>query len=299
MSSNWRSLKKSINISGLKMSYVEMGVGRPIIFQHGNPTSSYLWRKIIPKISQLGRCIAIDLVGMGDSDKISEINSSSYTFKNHKHYWREALKSLGVKKNIIFVLHDWGSVLGFDYFADRPDAVDGICHMEAIYDRMEWGDWPESSRKIFQGLRGDGGEEMILKKNIFVEKILPASILKRVTKEDMDEYRRPFIDEGTARLPTLVWPRQLPIDNEPRDVCKVVERYSNVLRQNDVPKLFINADPGVIVTSRIKEFVRSWPNQREVIVEGLHFIQEDSPAEISNAVFDWIQGVSSKKIEDE
>ena len=268
-----------------------MGVGRPIIFQHGNPTSSYLWRKIVPKISHLGRCIAIDLVGMGDSDKISQVNSSSYTLKDHKYYWRETLRALGVKKNIIFVLHDWGSALGFDYFADYPDSVDGICHMEAIYDRMEWDDWPESSRKIFQGLRGDSGEEMILKKNVFVEKILPASILRQLTEAEMDEYRRPFINDGTARLPTLVWPRQLPIDNEPLDVCEVVEHYSQVLGKNDVPKLFINADPGVIVTSRIKEVVRSWPNQTEVTVKGLHFIQEDSPDEISSALSDWLQRI--------
>lgn len=291
MPSNWRSLKKSVNVNGLKISYVEMGIGRPIIFQHGNPTSSYLWRKIVPKISQLGRCIAIDLVGMGDSDKISQVNSSSYTLKDHKYYWRETLRALGVKKNIIFVLHDWGSALGFDYFAEYPDSVDGICHMEAIYDRMAWDDWPESSRKIFQGLRGDSGEEMILKKNVFVEKILPASILRQLTEAEMDEYRRPFINDGTARLPTLVWPRQLPIDNEPLDVCEVVEHYSQVLGKNDVPKLFINADPGVIVTSRIKEVVRSWPNQTEVTVKGLHFIQEDSPDEIASALSDWLQRI--------
>ncbi|MEC8148360.1 MAG: haloalkane dehalogenase [Pseudomonadota bacterium] len=291
MSSNWRSLKKSVNINGLKISYVEMGIGRPIIFQHGNPTSSYLWRKIIPKMSHLGRCIAIDLVGMGDSDKISETDSFSYNFSSHKHYWREALKVLGVKSNIIFVLHDWGSALGFDYFADYPDAVDGICHMEAIYRPINWSEWPESSRKIFQGLRGDGGEEMILKKNIFVEKILPASIMRQLTDAEMDEYRRPFTKEGTARLPTLIWPRQLPIENEPSDVCEIVERYSEVLRKNEVSKLFINADPGVIVTGPIREFVRSWPNQREVTVKGLHFVQEDSPEEISIALSDWVQAI--------
>ena len=296
MSSNWRSLKKSVNVNGLKISYVEMGIGRPIIFQHGNPTSSYLWRKIIPKISHLGRCIAIDLVGMGDSDKISEADSFSYTFKSHKHYWREALKVLGVKSNIIFVLHDWGSALGFDYFADYPDAVDGICHMESIYRLMDWSEWPESSRKIFQGLRGDGGEEMILKKNIFVEKILPASIMRKLTDVEMDEYRRPFADEGTARLPTLIWPRQLPIENEPRDVCEIVQRYSEVLRKNEVSKLFINADPGVIVTGPIREFVQSWPNQREVTVKGLHFVQEDSPEEISSALSDWVQGIPIFKV---
>ena len=273
-----------------------MGIGRPIIFQHGNPTSSYLWRKIIPKISHLGRCIAIDLVGMGDSDKISEADSFSYTFKSHKHYWREALKVLGVKSNIIFVLHDWGSALGFDYFADYPDAVDGICHMESIYRLMDWSEWPESSRKIFQGLRGDGGEEMILKKNIFVEKILPASIMRQLTDVEMDEYRRPFADEGTARLPTLIWPRQLPIENEPRDVCEIVERYSEVLRKNEVSKLFINADPGVIVTGPIREFVQSWPNQREVTVKGLHFVQEDSPEEISSALSDWVKGIPISKV---
>ena len=189
------------------------------------------------------------------------------------------------------MLHDWGSALGFDYFAEYPDSVDGICHMEAIYNQMEWDDWPESSRKIFQGLRGDSGEEMILKKNVFVERILPASILRQLTEAEMDEYRRPFIDDEMARLPTLVWPRQLPIDNEPLDVCEVVERYSQVLGKNDVPKLFINADPGVIVTSRIKEVVRRWPNQTEVTVKGLHFIQEDSPDEISSAISDWLQGI--------
>lgn len=289
--SDWSNLKRTIEIQGLKMSFVEMGAGEPIVFQHGNPTSSYLWRKIIPKLSQWGRCIAIDLVGMGDSEKIPDANLSSYFFENHKKYWREALNALEINKNIIFILHDWGSALGFDYFADHQDKVDGICHMEAIYDCMSWSDWPVESRKIFQSLRSDSGEEMVLNKNVFVEKILPASIFRDLTAEEMDEYRNPFIEKGLDRLPTLAWPRQLPIGGEPNDVCEIVSRYNKVLSTSAVSKLFINADPGVIVTEDIKEKIRRWHNQTEATVKGLHFIQEDSPDEIASAISSWLKTI--------
>ncbi|MDJ0957392.1 MAG: haloalkane dehalogenase [Arenicellales bacterium] len=280
--------KKKVDVLGKQMAYVEMGEGDPIVFQHGNPTSSYLWRSIMPHVKDLGRCIALDLIGMGDSDKLENPGPERYTFVEHSEYFDAALEVLGITSSVVFVLHDWGSALGF-YWANRHrDALKGICYMEGIVRPVTWEEWPEAARSVFQGFRSEAGESMVLENNIFVERVLPGSILRKLTEDEMNEYRRPFSEPGEGRRPTLTWPRQIPIEGEPSDVTAIVEEYANWLAESDVPKLFINADPGAILAGAQREFCRTWPNQTEVTVRGSHFIQEDSPDEIGGALRDWL-----------
>lgn len=279
--------KKQITVKGRVMTYVEMGEGEPIIFQHGNPTSSYLWRNIMPHLQDQGRCIAIDLIGMGDSDKLDRPDASSYSFVEHREYFDAALEALGVERDVSFVVHDWGSALGFDWANRHRDAVKGIAYMEAIVRPVSWDEWPEAARAVFQGFRSSSGEDMVLEKNTFVEKVLPGSILRNLGEEEMAVYRRPFQNSGEDRRPTLTWPRQLPIDGEPADVVEIVQAYADWLAEADIPKLFINAEPGAILTGAQREFCRAWPNQTEVTVSGSHFLQEDSPHEIAQAIAEW------------
>ena len=279
--------KKTVSVNGKTMSYMEMGEGDPIVFQHGNPTSSYLWRNIMPHLSDQGRCIAIDLIGMGDSDKLENSGPDRYTLKEHRTYWDAALEALGVEDNVTFVIHDWGSALGFDWANRHRESVMGIAYMEAIVMPVTWDQWPEAARGVFQGFRSSAGEEMALNKNVFVEKVLPGSILRELSEEEMGAYRKPFLNEGEDRRPTLTWPRQIPIEGEPADVVELVASYANWLSQSSIPKLFINAEPGAILIGEQREFCRSWPNQEEVTVKGNHFLQEDSPDEIGIAIAAW------------
>lgn len=279
--------KKSITVKGKTMTYVEMGEGDPIVFQHGNPTSSYLWRNVMPHLQNQGRCIAIDLIGMGESDKLEDSGPDRYTLLEHREYFDAALEALEVRDNVTFVIHDWGSALGFDWANRHRGAVMGIAYMEGIVRPVSWDDWPEAARAVFQGFRSAAGEDMVLEKNIFVEKVLPGSILRDLTDEEMAVYRRPFINPGEDRRPTLTWPRQIPIEGEPAEVVELVQSYADWLAQSDVPKLFINADPGAILIGPQREFCRSWPNQTEITVAGNHFLQEDSPDEIGQAIALW------------
>ena len=286
--STWSEDKRSVEVAGYRMSYAECGSGRPIVFQHGNPTSSYLWRNIMPALADRGRCIAIDLIGMGDSDKLADSGPERYDFFEQRRFWRGALDALGVTDDVIFVLHDWGSALGFDYCADFPERVAGVAYMEGIVRPVSWAEWPEDARSIFQAFRSPDGEKVVLEKNVFVERVLPSSILRELSADEMDAYRAPFREAGEARRPTLSWPRQIPIEGEPADVVALVERYAQALAESAVPKLFINAEPGSILVGAQREFARSWPNQTEVTVRGRHFIQEDSPDEIAAAVRAWL-----------
>ncbi|HIN89626.1 MAG TPA: haloalkane dehalogenase [Porticoccaceae bacterium] len=279
--------KQTLTVKGKTMSYVEMGEGDPIVFQHGNPTSSYLWRNVMPHLQDQGRCIAIDLIGMGDSDKLADSGPDRYTLLEHREYFDGALEALGVNDRVTFVIHDWGSALGFDWANRHRDAVIGIAYMEAIVKPVTWDQWPEAARGIFQGLRSPAGEEMILEKNVFVESVLPGSILRELSSEEMEVYRRPFKNPGEDRRPTLTWPRQIPIEGEPQEVVDVVRSYADWLVQSELPKLFINANPGAILIGQQREFCRSWPNQKEVTVAGNHFLQEDSPHEIGQAIAQW------------
>ena len=276
--------KKQAKIFGSRMSYVEEGSGDPIVFLHGNPTSSYLWRNIIPFALDFGRCIAPDLAGMGDSEKLANSGPDSYTFSEHRRYLDALLAYLEVKENVTFVVHDWGSALGFDWSNRHRDQVKGLVYMEALVCPLEWDDWPEVARNVFRGFRSPGGESMILEKNIFVERLLPHSVIRELTEAEMAVYRRPYLQTGESRRPTLTWPRQIPIANEPEDVAVVVTDYGQWLSSSLLPKLFVNAHPGMILLGRQREFCRLWPNQEEVTVKGLHFIQEDSPVEIGTAL---------------
>jgi haloalkane dehalogenase len=283
--------KKFAEVKGKRMAYLDAGAGPAIVFQHGNPTSSYLWRNIMPHCEGLGRLIACDLIGMGDSDKLAPSGPDRYGYAEQRDYLFALWDQLDLGAGIVFVLHDWGSALGFDWAHRNPDRVAGLAYMEALVTPVTWADWPENARRAFQGFRSPGGEDMILEKNMFVERVLPGSILRKLTDEEMTEYRRPFAEPGEDRRPTLTWPRQIPIEGEPADVVAAVEGYSRWLAGSDVPKLFINADPGSILVGRQRGVCRAWPNQTEVTVPGLHFIQEDSPDEIGRAVADFVRKV--------
>lgn len=279
--------KHFLNVFDRAMAYVETGQGDPIVLLHGNPTSSYLWRNILPYLQQKGRCIAPDLIGMGDSEKLPESGPDSYTFTEHRRYLDALLAHLGVEDHVTFVLHDWGSALGFDWANRHRDAVKGIAYMEAIVQPVTWEDWSPESRAFHEQLRGAKGEQMILEENLFVESLLPKRILRQLTDVEMEEYRRPYREPGEGRRPTLAWSRQLPISGQPADVVEIVRSYAQWLANSPVPKLFINAEPGGILVGRQREFCRRWPKQTEVTVCGTHFIQEDSPDEIGEAVAQW------------
>jgi haloalkane dehalogenase len=293
ISANERYTKKNASVLGYNMAYVDEGAGDPIVLLHGNPTSSYLWRNIIPHLSGLGRCVAPDLIGMGDSDKLKTSGPDSYTFVEHRRYLDDLLEAIGVSDNITFVVHDWGSALGFDWACRHSDRVKGIVYMEAIVIHYSWSDWPDEARKIFQGFRSPAGEEMVLDKNTFVERVLPGSVIRKMTDSEMEVYRRPFLNPGEDRRPTLTWPRQIPIEGQPADVVEIVTAYGAWLAESDIPKLFINALPGAILRGKARDFCRTWPNQKEVTVTGSHFIQEDSPDEIGQAIAAFIKGLDN------
>ena len=288
--------KKKANVLGYNMSYVDEGSGDPIVLLHGNPTSSYLWRNIIPHLSDLGRCVAPDLIGMGDSDKLKSSGPDSYSYIEHRKYLDALLEEIGVTENVTWVVHDWGSALGFDWAYRHQGRVKGIVYMEALLFHYVWSDWPEDARKIFQGFRSPAGDKLILDKNYFIELVLPNSVMRELTPSEMDVYRRPFLNPGEDRRPALSWPRQIPIEGEPQEVVEIVTAYGRWLAQSDIPKLFINADPGSILVGRARDFCRTWPNQEEVTVKGRHFIQEDSPDEIGQSVANFLHKINQRGI---
>ena len=287
LSADPRYPREFVEVSGVRMAYVDVGDGAPIVFLHGNPTSSYLWRNVMPHLEGAGRLVAPDLVGMGDSAKLDASGPDRYTFVEHRHYLDGLLAQLGVDGDVTLVIHDWGSALGFDWANRHRDAVKGIAYMEAIVRPMTWDDWPDAARRVFQGFRSPAGEDMVLDNNAFVERVLPGSVLRPLTDEEMGQYRRPYLRPGEDRRPTLTWPRQIPLEGEPPDVVDIVSRYGEWLAASTVPKLFVNAEPGAILTGPQRDFCRTWPNQQEVTVAGNHFLQEDSPDEIGAAIASW------------
>jgi haloalkane dehalogenase len=285
--------KKYVTVNGKRMAYHDSGGDGPVlVFLHGNPTSSYLWRHIIRALDDRFRCVAPDLIGQGDSDKLDDVGADSYRFVEHREYLDGLLDQVDLGNEITFVIHDWGSALGFDWSNRHRDRVAGIAYMESIVRPVTWDEWPDAARGIFQALRSEAGEEMVLDKNLFVEAILPASIVRDLDPAEMAEYRRPFAEPGEGRRPTLTWPREIPIEGTPADVTEIVASYSEWLSSSPVPKLFVNADPGAILTGAQREFCRSWPNQTEVTVTGNHFIQEDSPTEIADAIAAWRSNIA-------
>jgi haloalkane dehalogenase len=263
--------KKTMDVKGSRMAYIDVGEGDSIVFQHGNPTSSYLWRNVMPYCEGLGRLIACDLIGMGDSDKLPDSGADRYSYAEQREYLFAAWEQLDLGDRIIFVIHDWGSALAFEWARKHDQRVQGIVYMEAIVDALSWDDWPENARKVFQGFRSEAGEAMVIDKNVFVERVLPGSIMRSLKESEMAEYRRPFEVPGEDRRPTLSWPRQIPIQGAPLEVVNIVEDYSQWLARAEVPKLFINAEPGSILVGRQRELCRQWPNQLEVTVPWFTF----------------------------
>jgi haloalkane dehalogenase len=285
--------KLGVSVLNARMAYHQRGEGAPVLLLHGNPTSSYLWRDVIPQLEGCGRLIVPDLIGMGDSAKLPDPGPDTYRFATHRNYLGGFIDAVvGPSESVVLVVHDWGSALGFDWANHHRDRIRGIAYMEAIVRPIaSWDEWSPAATPIFRGFRSDKGETMILERNMFVERVLPGSVLRKLSEPEMTEYRRPFLQRDD-RWPTLTWPRQIPIAGEPADVVAIAADYSQWMAENEIPKLFVNAEPGAILTGATREFCRRWKNQTEITVPGSHFIQEDSGPAIGRAVADWMKSNS-------
>ena len=283
--------KKFASVNGKQIAYLEEGDGDPIVLLHGNPTSSFLWRNVVPELIESGRVIVPDLIGQGDSEKLpASEGPSRYSLEVAYNYVAGLLEAIGANKNVTLVIHDWGSAIGFLWAMRHPANVRGVAYMEGIVKPVNWADWPEGAVGIFKGFRSEKGEDLILNRNMFIEAVLPTSIIRELSEAEMDAYRVPH-PGSDDRQPLLNWPRQIPIEGEPEDIVALVDEYGAFMANSELPKLFINADPGSILVGPQREFCRSWPSQQEVTVKGLHFIQEDSPLEIGQAVANWLKGI--------
>jgi len=280
--------KQSAIALGHRMAYHERGSGQPIVFLHGNPTSSYIWRNVLGQLEGLGRLIVPDLIGMGDSDKLPQPGPGTYRFATHRDHLAAFIDAvIDTQEKIILVAHDWGAALAFDWANHHRSRVAGIAYMEAIVRPITPADGASELGPTFMALRSPQGDAMILEQNMFVEQLLPKLVMRTLSDAEMAEYRRPF---GTPadRWPTLDWPRQIPLAGNPPEVVAIVESYAAWMAENDLPKLFVNAEPGAVLTRGLRDFCRSWKQQTEVTVTGKHFIQEDSPREIGEAIAGWI-----------
>jgi haloalkane dehalogenase len=277
--------KKYMIISGQRMAYIDEGEGDAIVFSHGNPTSSYLWRNIMPASRGLGRLIACDLVGQGDSDKLPNSGPGKYDYFEQRSFMHALWDQLDLGDNVIFVVHDWGSALAFDYASKHSDRVQGIAYMESIVMPLEWSDFNESMRPAFEAMRSPAGDAMVLQENFFVESLLFGTIDPPISDAAKAEYRRPFLNPGEDRRPTLSWPRQLPFGEEPADVVEAVKSYSQWLATSPVPKLYFRAIPGVVDSSPNQvAFCRTFRHQDEIHVEGAHYIPEEAPEVVAPGV---------------
>lgn len=283
--------KKYQEVRNKKMAYVDEGNGDTFLFLHGNPTSSYLWRNIAPHVEDLGRVVIPDLIGMGDSDKLDGVDNEGYKYHGQYGYLTELFDQLDLGNNIHLIIHDWGSAMGFQFARENPDRIKSITYMEAIVMPLTWEQWPDAATKIFGLFRSEAGEELVLEKNFFVERILLADSATGYTDEEKAEYIRPFINSGEDRRPTLTWPRQIPLDGEPSEVVEEVRKNSEFHKDSEIPKLFINADPGSILVGEQREFARTWKNQTEITVSGNHFVQEDSSEEIGAALRNFVKAL--------
>lgn len=285
--------KKYQTILGHQMAYVEVGKGDPIVFLHGNPASSYSWRNVIPHLQDFGRCIAPDLIGMGDSQKLTNSGPSSYSFVEHRSFLDALLEELGVNEHVILVMHDWGASFGFDWARRHPNAVEGLVYIEANVRPLTWEDFPDFVQQGVRMLRSEAGEQMILEQNMFIERFLPAAVLRGLSDEELAQYRRPFSEPGEGRRPMMSFPRQIPISGEPADVTEIFNEYARWLEQSPVPKLFINCDqPGAILSGALREYCRTWPAQSEVTLHAQRWPQEDCPDELGQAMVSWLQTLS-------
>lgn len=280
--------RKRVSVLDSDMAYVDTGSGDPVVFLHGNPTSSYLWRNVIAEVEGGARCLAPDLIGMGDSGKNP---AGSYRFVDHARYLDAWFAALGLdqeQQTVTLVVHDWGSALGFHWAHRHQACMKALVYMEAIVQPLTWATFPDAARQVFQGFRSPAGEEMVLQNNVFVERVLPGSVVRKLDEAEMAVYRKPYTEPGESRRPTLTWPREIPIEGEPADVTAIVEGYGTWLSSSPLPKLFVNADPGAILTGPQREYCRAWPNQREITVAGSHFIQEDAPQEIGRTIAEFL-----------
>ena len=283
--------KKFTDVNGKQMAYVDEGLGDTVLFLHGNPTSSYLWRNIAPHVEDTNRIVIPDLIGMGDSEKLDGEDNPGYKYHGQYEYLTSLMDKLDLGDSIHLVIHDWGSAMGFQFARENPSRIKSITYMEAIVMPLSWDQWPDAATKIFGLFRSEAGEELVLEKNFFVERILLGDSVSGYSDEEKEEYIRPFINSGEDRRPTLTWPRQIPLDGEPAEVVQEVAKNADFHKNSEVPKLFINADPGTILTGDQREFVRSWKNQKEITVKGNHFIQEDSADEIGAALNEFIKNL--------
>jgi len=283
--------KKFIEIKGHRMAYIDEGVGDPIVFQHGNPMSSYLWRNIMPACKGLGRLIACDLIGMGDSDKLKNSGPDRYTFEEQRSFLFALWEELGITRNVVLVLHDWGSALGFDWANKHRELVQGIAYMESVVRPLEWSDYPPDAVDFFKAIRSPSGEQLILEENVLMEKMLPEHTIRKLSEEEMAEYRRPYRRPGEDRRPMLTWLREFPIEGQPANVGKTIQDYGKWLAESPVPKLYLHSEPGALDSGKSREFCLTWPNQTEVKVNGLHYVQEDSPLEIGTAVATFVRNL--------
>ena len=280
--------RKRVSVLDSDMAYVDTGSGDPVVFLHGNPTSSYLWRNVVAEVEGGARCLAPDLIGMGDSGKNP---AGSYRFVDHARYLDAWFAALGLdqeQQTVTLVVHDWGSALGFHWAHRHQACMKAVVYMEAIVQPLTWATFPDAARQVFQGFRSPAGEEMVLQSNVFVERVLPGSVVRKLGEAEMAVYRKPYTEPGESRRPTLTWPREIPIEGEPADVTAIVEGYGTWLSSSPLPKLFVNADPGAILTGPQREYCRAWPNQREITVAGSHFIQEDAPQEIGRTIAEFL-----------
>ena len=283
--------KKFAAVNGKQIAYLEEGTGDPIVLLHGNPTSAFLWRNVVPELVNSGRVIVPDLIGQGDSEKLpASEGPDRYSLEVAYMYVDGLLEAIDANKNVTLVIHDWGSGIGFLWAMRHPADVKGVAYMEGIVKPVSWADWPEGAVGIFKGFRSEKGEDLILNRNMFIEAVLPTSVIRELSEAELDAYRAPY-PGADDRQPLLNWPRQIPIEGEPENVVALVNEYGAFMAGSEVPKLFVNADPGSILVGPQREFCRSWPNQQEVTVKGLHFIQEDSPLEIGQAVANWLKAI--------
>ena len=291
--SAWAREKRSVGVLGRRMAYVERGEGHPIVFLHGNPTSSFLWRNVLPHVEAPGRrLIAPDLIGMGDSDKIpAGAEPDRYRLAGHARYLGAFIDEVAGTEPLTLVLHDWGGALGFDWAYRHQDRVRAIAYMETFVAPLTLEDLPESFRPTLEAVRSPAGEALVLDENMFIENMLPGVTQRALSADEMAEYRRPFLEAGDDRWPTLQWAREVPLSGEPADVHHRIAAYSAWLTTAPLPKLFIDAEPGVFITGRIRRLASSFPNQHRVVVGGLHFVQEDSPGEVGRAIAGWLERI--------
>jgi len=268
------------------MAFVDTGEGEPVVFLHGNPTSSYIWRNIIPHAAPMARCLAPDLIGMGASGRNPR---GGYRLADQIGYLDDWFEQLALGDRVTLVMQDWGVVLGFDWARRHPQRVRGMVHMEGIIRPMQWEEWPQRTREFVARLKSPEGEKLVLEENAIVEKFLTLGTARTFSEAEMATYRQPYLSAGTSRQPTLDLAREIPLGGEPKPACAMIQASADWLVRCDIPKLLISARPGLNLTGAMLDFCRSWPNQREVVVDGIHFLQEDAPQQIGTAIVEFLR----------